>query len=91
MHREIKLNQQMRKVTSAVREWTKSFGIPALIVAAWIAAAALVATEVASPLSAQAAIDKVLATPAPQTASVSLPAASQPVARVHGTRVRSIQ
>jgi hypothetical protein len=91
MHPEIKQNQQMRKMTSAVKEWTKSFGIPALIVAGWIAAVALLATEVASPLSAQAAIEKVLATPSPQTASVPLPTGSPTVARVHRTRVHSIQ
>jgi hypothetical protein len=91
MNPEITVNRQLKKVTIAVKEWTKSFGIPALIVAGWVAAAALLASEMAAPVPAQAAIEKVLATPATQTASVSLPTDSHPVARVHRTRVHSIQ
>ena len=73
------------------REWTKSFGIPAAFIASWVAAVVLVATQVASPLPLQAAIEKVLAAGATQTAPVSFPTASQPVALVHGASVGSFR
>ncbi len=63
------MNRQMKKVTGAAKQWTESFGIPAVVIALWVTAVAVIAIDVASPLPLETAIQKVLATPATQTAA----------------------
>ncbi len=77
----------MKRVTSAAREWLKVFGVPAVVMAAWLAAVVVLAKQVASPVPLEAAIEEVLAAPPTHTASVSSPTASQPMALVHRTSV----
>jgi hypothetical protein len=68
------------KVTAAAREWTKSIGLPAVVMALWVAAVAVLMTDVGSPVPLQAAIEEVLGASVPETDPVPLPtpqAASQ--------------
>jgi hypothetical protein len=77
--RRITMNRQM-EVISAAREWTKYFGLPAVVMALWLAAVVVLAIQVASPAPLQTAIEEVLATSVTQTAPVPSPttqAASQ--------------
>ncbi len=60
------MNRQMNRI-SAAREWTKSFGLPAVVMALWVAAVVTVAIQVETPVPLQDAIEEVLAVPATQT------------------------
>jgi len=64
----------MKKI-SAAREWTKSFGLPAVVMALWVAAVVTLAIQVESPIPLQDAIEEVLAAPATQTAPAPMPTA----------------
>jgi hypothetical protein len=68
------------KATSAAREWMRSIGLPAVVMALWVGAVAVLVTQVASPVPLQTAIEEVLATSVTQTTPVPSPttqAASQ--------------
>jgi len=56
------MNRQTNRI-SAAREWTKSFGIPAVVMALWVAAVMTLAVQVESPIPLQDAIEEVLAVP----------------------------
>lgn len=56
------MNRQMNRISPA-REWTKSFGIPAVVMALWVAAVMTLAVQVESPIPLQDAIEEVLAVP----------------------------
>ena len=71
----------MRKVTSAGR----LIGIPAAILAGWIAVVALVASKMATPVPLEAAIEQVLATSLTENAPHRLPA-TPPAVAAHKNR-----
>jgi hypothetical protein len=79
------MKPNIKRVTSAVRQWAELFGVPVVLLVSLVAAMTLVATEVASPLPLEESIDDVLTAPATQTASTPSPAAST----THGTSSRS--
>ena len=61
------MNRQIKRI-SAAREWTKSFGLPAVVMALWVAAVVTLAIQVETPVPLQDAIEQVLAVPATETA-----------------------
>ncbi len=69
-------SRRMKKVTSA----GKFIGIPAAIVAGWMAAVAMVVSELATPVPLEASVEKVLAASVEQNAPERLPTSSPAVA-----------
>ena len=74
------MNRQMKRI-SAARELTKSFGLPAVVMALWVAAVVTLAIQVETPVPLQDAIEEVLAVPATETTPAPAQAASVPIAQ----------
>ncbi len=74
------MNPQMKRI-SAAREWTKSIGLPAVVMALWVAAVVTLAIQVETPVPLQDAIEQVLAVPATETAPAPAQATSASIAR----------